>query len=75
MSTITSGSQHAPLAEEGSNGLLYALGGSMIAMTIIVCVLIVEGSLLWLIVAFVSLVVTLGLVAAFILNFIGETDH
>ena len=47
----------------------------MIAMTVIVCVLVVEGSLLWLIVAFVSLIVTLGLVAAFIMNFIGETDH
>lgn len=75
MSTITTDSQHGKLAEEGNNGLLYALGGSMIAMTVIVCVLVVEGSLLWLIVAFVSLVVTLGLVAAFILNFIGETDH
>ena len=64
MSTITTDSQHHELAEEGNNGLLYALGGSMIAMTVIVCVLVVEGSLLWLIVAFVSLIVTLGLVAA-----------
>lgn len=75
MSTVTPSHDPAPLAEEGSNALLYALGAAMIAVTVLACVLIVEASLAWLLVTFGALLVALVLVAAFIMKFIGDTDH
>jgi len=75
--SATTGTQTTPhqLVEEGTNTLLYALWGAMLTMTVLACVLVIEGTLLWLLIAFGGLLVTVGIVGAFILKFIGETDH
>jgi type IV secretory pathway TrbD component len=74
MSATTDLPETDAITEPGSNALLFGLGVSMLIVALLACVLIVEATTLWLLVAFGSLLVMLGFVAAFIVRFIGETD-
>jgi hypothetical protein len=74
MHSTTSEPDPTPLVEDGDNSLLYGLGAAMLSVVLILCVLITEATLAWLLISLAAMVVAIGCVGVFILRFI-DADH